>query len=126
MVGVLTVQPWPLDDEARAALQPALDYGKLEWAQVEGWLADAVACIWRMDGMFCLTFANANDEIEVVLAGGEKVRDCIGPWEAAMRALPQHKGKTLILQGRKGWKRLLPHWEAQDLPTGRVIMKVTV
>jgi len=107
------VQPWPLDDAARTALAPSM--GALTWQEVEGWLSDCVACVWRIgDEAYVLTFANADDEIEIVAAGGRGAIRAAAPFEAAMRAIPQHKGLTLRIDGRKGWRRFYGHWDCDD------------
>lgn len=58
--------------------------------------------------------ANEDNEIEVLLCGGERARECFPYWEAAMLAEPAHKGRTIRVDGRKGWARLLRHWERRD------------
>jgi hypothetical protein len=74
-----------------------------------GWM------IWNCGNLsWVLTMANTDNEIEVLLCGGQRARECIGPWEESMLAEPAHKGKTLRIEGRKGWQRLLPHWERRD------------
>lgn len=102
--------------EAIRALDPAVQRDGHQWADILRWLEEGSAQIWQIDGTgYALTVANIKDEIEVVLAGGRNARGCVGPWEAAMRADPRHKGHTLTLTGRRGWKRLLPHWACEEL-----------
>lgn len=115
-------QPWTLDDRAFLALNPAVQRDGHDWVQLVEWLDEGAAQVWKIgETGYVLTLANGDDEIEVLLAGGANARACIGPWEAAMKAHPAHKGKTLRIEGREGWKRLLRHWNERD---GVLYMKV--
>lgn len=101
-----------LDARAFRALDPAARRDGHDWIELCGFLNEGSAQVWKIGEFgFVLTLANGDDEIEVLLAGGENARACIGPWEAAMTAHPAHQGKTLRIEGRKGWRRLLPHWD---------------
>ena len=103
---------WLLDDRAFLALNPAAQRDGHDWLQLCEWLNDGSARVWKIgETGYVLTLANGDDEIEILLAGGSNARACIGPWEAAMTAHPAHQGKTLRIEGRKGWRRFLPHWE---------------
>lgn len=105
-------RPIPLTADAFRALDRAAVRDGHDWVEIAGWLEAGAAQVWQIgDGAFVLTFANSDDEIEVLLAGGADARSCVGPWERAMLALPAHKGKTLRIEGRPGWARLLPHWQ---------------
>jgi|SRR5690606_4045803 hypothetical protein len=107
----MTFEPGPLTEAARKAMQPALDRSNVTWAEVEGWLAEGSACVWRInDGQaYVLTLAT-EDEIEGVLAGGSGAREWAAEFGRAMLEYPAHKGRTLSVTGRKGWARLLPEW----------------
>lgn len=101
--------------EAWAALSKALPYANFTAADVALILAGYGWMIWAIDGKtFVLTMVNADREIEVLLCGGERARECFPYWEAAMLKEPAHKGMTIRVDGRKGWSRLLRHWERRD------------
>lgn len=109
----MIVRPVLLDGEAKAALAPSM--GTLTWDEVEGWLEDCVACVWKIgEDAWALTFANEDDEIEILACGGSGAWRAARPFEAAMKALPEHKGMTLRIDGRRGWQRLYPHWDCKD------------
>jgi len=122
----MEVWPVPLTDAARSDLNEAIERCGHSWPQVEQWLAEGAACIWRIaDRAHVLTLGNTDNEIEVLATGPDGCRagECIGPWEAAMRSFPAHRGMTLRIEARRGWKRLLPHWRAQELENGMVLLK---
>lgn len=83
----------------------------MDWPQVEAWLAEGSGCLWEINygQAYALTVAT-EDAIEGVLAGGTGAKEWAVPFERAMQALPVHEGKPLHIMGRKGWRRLLPHW----------------
>lgn len=104
----------PLDMAAMKAMNAAVTRDKHDWAEIMGWIKEGAAQVWLINGTgYAMTVANVDDEIEVILAGGFDARGCVGPWEEAMKAHPAHKGKTLRIEGRKGWQRLLPHWNSE-------------
>lgn len=101
--------------EAWAALSKALPYANFTAGDVREIMAGYGALIWNVGNLcWVLTMANADGEIEVLLAGGERARECFPYWEAAMLAEPAHKGRVIRVDGRKGWSRLLRHWERRD------------
>jgi len=121
----MDVVPWPLDDEAKAALAPSM--GVIDWADVEQWLADRVACVWRIGrDAWALTFANCDNEIEFLAAGGSGAWKAMPVFDKAMRKLPAHAGMTFRIEGRKGWARLLPDWTRQDLDRDTVLLTLKV
>ena len=111
-----------LDERAWLALTPAVKRDNHDWLKIARWLDEGCAAVWSIgDVGYVLTLSNGDDEIEVLLGGGRDAKRCAGPWEAAMLAHPAHKGKTMRLEGRKGWKRIFPHWKERD---GVLYMKV--
>ncbi|MEM8616614.1 MAG: hypothetical protein AAGF20_06730 [Pseudomonadota bacterium] len=107
--------PVPLTAAAFRELDRAVKRDGHCWKELTSWLSKGVAQVWSISGhAYVLTLANEDEEIEVLLAGGERAKECVGPWEAAMRAHPAHRGKTLRIEGRKGWSRLLKHWDRRD------------
>jgi len=109
--------------EAWAALSKALPYANFTAADVEQILSGYGWMIWAIDGKtFVLTMVNQDREIEVLLAGGSDAANCIGPWEKAMLSDPAHKGMTIRIDGRKGWRKYLKHWDcdANGVLTKRV------
>lgn len=116
------IQQRHVSPQAEAALIPALRYSNMSLTDVQQVLRGCGWMIWNIGNLsWVLTMANADGEIEVLLAGGKRARECVGPWEAAMIAEPAHKGRVIRVDGRKGWGRLLPHWERRD---GVLFLKV--
>jgi hypothetical protein len=101
--------------EAASALAKALPYANFDAAHIERILEGQGWMIWAVGNLcWVLTMVNADDEIEVLLCGGTRARECLPYWEAAMRAEPAHKGRVVRVDGRKGWARLLKHWDRRD------------
>lgn len=112
-----------MTDAAFLALDRAVERDGHDWAEILGWMKRRKAVLWSIGGVgFVLTFANSENEIEVLLAGGERAAECVGPWEAKMLTVPAHKGCTLRVDGRKGWRRLLPNWNCDE--NGVLTLKV--
>ncbi|NRA42745.1 MAG: hypothetical protein HRU21_10640 [Pseudomonadales bacterium] len=121
----MIVRPWVLDEQAKAALAPSM--GPITWDEVEAWLSDYVACVWRIGlDAWALTFANSDNEIEFLAAGGSGAWKAMPIFDKAMRNLPEHAGKTFRIEGRKGWARLLPDWTRKDLDGGSVLLTFKV
>lgn len=120
---MIVLQQFALSDEARAALDRAVKRSpNITWADVEKAMQGHGWAIWNVgDRCWCFTVINDQNEIEVWLAGGRDIHACLGPWEAAMRAHPAHRGMTMWAEARKGWRRLLPHWTLEgDVLTTRI------
>ena len=104
-----------ISPEAAAALSKALPYYNFGTSDIEQILAGYGWMIWNVGNLcWVLTMINADDEIEVLLCGGTRARECLPHWEAAMKSEPAHKGRVIRVDGRKGWARLLKHWERRD------------
>jgi hypothetical protein len=109
-----------LCDRSQTALRRALPYANFTWADVREIMAGNDPdtkhwMIWNV-GNLCWVFTIINwmDEVEVLLCGGQRVRECLPHWEAAITQDPLHKGKPVCANGRKGWQRILPHWERRE------------
>lgn len=108
----MIVRQIPLNDAAIKAMQPAVERDGHDWLQIIEWLNSGCAAVWSIgDVGYVLTLANGDDEIEVLLGGGMDARRCAGPWETAVLNHPAHRGKTLRLEGRKGWQKIFKTWE---------------
>jgi len=104
-------QEFALTTKSAEALNPALRYSNLDWAEVLHIMRGNGWCIWNVHGeMYVLTMINEDEEIEVLLGGGANPRRYINEWVDAMERHPNHAGMTLRVDGRKGWKRLLSNW----------------
>lgn len=100
--------------EAWAALKPALKYANFTEQDVARILDGYGWAVWNVGNLcWVLTCVDSEDEIEVLLCGGERARECFPYWERAMLEEPAHKGRTIRVDGRKGWARVLKHWERQ-------------
>lgn len=118
----MEVCPDPLGDMALRALDPAVRRDGHDWKRLIEKLLEGHAQVWSIGGVgYVYTYSPDDEHIDVILAGGERAAECVGPWEAAMLAHPAHQGRTIRIEGRKGWRRLLPHWEYRD---GVLYMKV--
>jgi len=104
-----------LSREAFEALAPALKRSNMDWFDLFRIMRGPAWMIWNIGNVgWVFTVANEDDEIEVLLAGGKLAKECVGPWEQAMLSEPGHRGMTIRIEGRKGWRRLLPDWEWCD------------
>lgn len=116
-------QEFQLTPAAIRALAPALKRSNIGWIELNEYMRGEGWCIWNIGGVgYVFTLINQDNEIEVLLAGGERAKDCVPYWEAAMLAHPSHKGLTVRVDGRKGWRRLLAHWDcdADGILTKRI------
>lgn len=101
--------------EAWAALSKALPYANFTACDVAKILAGYGWAVWNVGNLcWVLTMANSDNEIEVLMVGGERVRECLPHWEKAVLEEPAHKGRVLRGDGRRGWHKILPHWERRD------------
>lgn len=101
--------------EAEAAFLRAIKHSCLSVDDVREVLAGYGWMIWNCgDLSWVLTKVTGEGDIEVLLAGGQKARECVGPWQQAMLEEPAHKGRTMFIDGRAGWRRLLPEWEHRE------------
>jgi len=108
-------QQWHVSEEAERQLLRALKYSCLNIEDLQQILRGYGWCVWNCGNLaWVLTKVTGEGDVEVLLAGGQKARECIGPWEQAMLQEPAHKGRTIFIDGRKGWARLLRHWEHRD------------
>jgi hypothetical protein len=109
--------------EAAAALAKALPYANFDAGYIEQVLEGFGWAVWNVGNLcWVLTMVNTDKEIEVLLAGGSDAKNCFGPWEKAMLAEPAHRGMTIRVDGRKGWRRYLKNWDcdANGVLTKRV------
>ena len=112
---------------AKEALGKALPFANFDWRNVETIMAGDDpdhdrALIWNVGNLcWVLTAINWLGEVEVLLCGGKRVRECIPHWEAAILNDPSHNGRPIRADGRKGWAKLLPHWTRLD---GALYLKV--
>lgn len=116
-------QQFELSGAAMKAFDRAITRSaNVTWGDVLQAMSGHGWAIWNVcDQCWCFTVVNTDNEIEVWLAGGKNIRVCLSPWEAAMRAHPAHKGMRMWAEGRRGWRRLLPHWQVEgDMLTTRI------
>jgi len=108
-------RPVPLCERARAALADAVRRSNVTWGEVEAWLGEGAACLWEIAGgkAYAVTLASG-DEVEGLLAGGSEARSWAAQFGREMREHPLHQGRRLVVNGRAGWKRLLPDWQEVD------------
>lgn len=114
-----------LTDAIRAMLDPAVKRGSHCWDEIEEQLAVGAASLWVADGRGCvLTQVDADDVCDVVLGGGQDARSWIAPMEAAIRSHPAHKSVKLYrIWGRKGWRRMFPHWRFAGVEDGLTVLE---
>lgn len=120
----MIVRHVPLSESVKQALQPSLERGNCDWAEIDGWIERGKAAAWQIgDQAFAVTFANADDEIELLLGGGRGAIRAVPPFLTAMENLPIHRGWTLRIEGRKGWKRFCRDWECEDMGEQVILTK---
>lgn len=113
-----------LDASTRAMLAPAVERAGQAWGEIEAMLAAGHLMIWRL-GSFCVTTEVDHEDVcNVRLGGGAGARHAIAPLEAAITAHPAHRGVRLYrIWGRKGWRRLFPHWNDRGVEEGLVVLE---
>lgn len=114
-----------LTQSVRSMLDPAIKRGGHAWGDVEARLASGAACLWLAGDRGCvLTQVDSEDVCDVVLGGGRDARAWVGPMEAAIRSHPAHAAVKLYrIWGRKGWRRLFPHWRFAGVEDGLTVLE---
>ena len=119
----MIVRRVPLDDSVKRALAPSYDRSNCDWVEIERWIAEGVAAAWQIgDSAYGVTFANEDGEIELLLGGGSGAIRHVPPFISAMENLPIHRGWTLRIEGRRGWKRFCPDWVCDEIGGGGVVL----
>lgn len=121
----MQVKPVLLTDAIKRAMQPSLDMGNCNWSEIEKAVAECAACVWQVgDQAWIVTYANADDEIEILLCGGRGALEVAEPFERHMLSLPAHKGMTFRIEGRKAWKRIFKTWDCVEKDGSVLLTKV--
>lgn len=119
----MDVQPFPLTGDVKRALAKSMATSAWTWPEVEEWIAARVACCWRIGSdAWAVTAANDEDEIDIVVAGGRGANKAAPAFLKAMLELPEHRGFTLRIEGRRGWKRFCKDWNCEEVGGGDVIL----
>lgn len=119
----MEVNQVPLTDDIKAALQPSLDCSGWDWPKIEKWMQDRVAAVWQIGGQaWAVTAANIDGEVDIIVGGGRGAIRATRPFLKAMESLPAHKGLTLRIEGRRGWKRFCDDWQCEEVGGGDIIM----
>lgn len=67
---------------------------------------------WPVRDGFLVLVRAADDALVVWIGVGRGVRGWCGEAEAAVSAFAREIGcRCLRIEGRRGWRRILPHWE---------------
>lgn len=125
----MDVRPVPLTEQAVRDLNASVERDGHDWLTICELLQKRVAQVWRIgEQAHVLTVACEGGIIEVWACGpdGGDAKACIGHWERAMRACEAHEGRTLVIDGRRGWKRLLRHWDCTDHDDGTVTLTLGI
>lgn len=121
----MIVRPVLPDSRIKQALAPSLAKSAWEWEEILLWIMDRVACIWAIgNDAWAVTAANDENEIDIVVCGGSGALQAARPFLAAMSELPQHKGKTLRIEGRPGWRRFCEDWQCETDGESVILTKV--
>lgn len=101
----------PLTDSVRDVLAPAAERAGQDWDKIEQMLATGHMLLWRY-GSFCVTTEVDQDDIcNIRLGGGSDAKAAVGPLEHAITIYPAHREvRKYRIWGRRGWRRLFPHW----------------
>lgn len=119
----MIVRRVPLTGEVKRQLSRSLKRSAWTWTEIEEWIAAGVAAVWQIGSdAWAITAANADDEIDVVVAGGRGAKRATQPFLEAMESLPIHRGLTLRIEGRRGWKRWCKGWHCEEAGGGDVIL----
>lgn len=104
-----------LSEAAYRALDPAVKRSNVTWPEIMQIMRGYGWAVWNCGNLcWVFTMVNARDEIEVLLAGGTRARECVAPWLQTMLEEPAHYSKTIRVDGRKGWSKLLKNFERRD------------
>lgn len=119
----MLVRPVPLTDEVKWVLGRSMETASWTWEEIEAWIAARVARVWQIgDQAYAITAANIDDEIDIIVGGGSGALRAARPFLKHMRTLPEHKGRALRLEGRRGWKRFCENWDCEEVGGGDVIL----
>lgn len=100
-----------LDSDVERMLAKAIERGGHTAEGIRRKLAEGRALVWIAGGGCVLTEVDQDNVCTVLLGGGQRAREWVGEIEAAIIASPAHREvETYRIVGRKGWKRLFPHW----------------
>ena len=120
---------WP---QAEAALRVVTDFGSdIDMAKVLGELVAGRLALWLVGHGWVVTEVTINPDGKrtfwVLMAGGtvgEKLSALTSETMAQFEALARRSGYMDIrIWGRRGWKRLLPDYDALPLEGGRVELR---
>lgn len=104
-----------LSDDVKRELEPSLEASAWDWDEIERWIAAGVAAVWQIGSdAWAITAANADDEIDVIVGGGKGANRATRPFLQAMENLPVHRGLTLRIEGRRGWRRWCKDWHCEE------------
>ena len=69
------------------------------------------AMCWPVDNGFLVIERTEDDAIRIWIGCGLGVREWCGSAEREISAFAREIGcNRLLIEGRKGWRRILPHW----------------
>lgn len=73
---------------------------------------------WPVDGGYLLLDRATDDALVIWVGVGEGVRNWMRNAERDVSEFAREIGCTkLRIEGRKGWRRILPHWQVVDAET---------
>lgn len=100
------------------------------WDEVEEAVRTYHAQVWGVCNPHLIAgFATkvTEEACDVWLAGGSDVRNWFAAAETAVSAFArQHGNDRLRIIGRRGWKRVLPHWELTGNDGDLVILELRI
>ena len=119
----MIVRPVLLCERVKQELARSMETSEWTWPQIEEWIATKTACVWQIGCMaWAITAVNEDEEVDVIVAGGRGANRASAPFLRAIEALPEHKGLTLRIEGRRGWKRYAKNWDCEEVGGGDVIL----
>lgn len=102
---------------ARKLMASAAIRGKRDWRKLEAKIASCHAQLWDCGDAMFITEVTIDNKCNVAVAGGTNAREWIKVVETTLKDWSiQHGCTAMTLWGRRGWKKLLPHWREVDFP----------
>ncbi len=125
VAGPLVAPTLVLSPAVRGWLAPAVAKGGHSWEEIEAKLAAGHACVWEGSAGAVFTQVDEDGVCDVVLGGGSGAKAWVADMERAIRAHPAHRDVCMYrIWGRKGWRRLFPHWRFAGVEGGLTVLEL--
>lgn len=102
----------PTPDEAKPFLEQVCEKAGKCWSEVAAMVAARHAQLWKIDSVAVIATTVTDDgTCDIWLCGGASPRTWFSEAENVIGDFARRAGADrLRIIGRKGWRRVLPHW----------------